>query len=59
MNNFSLEHQEQLQRLQNELDTISRKVSADEPLMKEDIKFISDIGWLSALSVSLVALTSI
>lgn len=47
--------QAKLKELQADLEKLNGKVSKHENLSAEDTKFISDLGWLSALSVSIAA----
>lgn len=50
--------QAKLKALQNDLEKLNTKISRHEKLSSEDTKFISNLGWLSALSVSVAAMVS-
>ena len=44
--------------LQAQLANINAKVNNNEPLSKEDTKFIGELGWLSALSVTIATIAA-
>ena len=50
--------QAKLTALQSDLEKLNTKISRHEKLSPEDTKFISNLGWLSALSVSVAAMVS-
>jgi len=50
--------QQNLKELQSELEKINSKINNHEKLSEEDTKFIGDLGWLSALSVTIAAIAS-
>jgi len=50
--------QAKLTVLQGDLEKLNEKISRHEKLSPEDTKFISNLGWLSALSVSVAAMVS-
>lgn len=50
--------QEKLKELQSELDVMESKIKNDEKLSREDIKFLGELGWLSAAAVTIAALAS-
>jgi uncharacterized protein YlxW (UPF0749 family) len=50
--------QTKLKELQIDLEMLNKKVNQNEELSTEDTQFISNLGWLSALSVSLAALAA-
>ena len=52
------EQQEKLQSLQADLAKLNAKVAKHEPLTSEDTKFVSSLGWLSALSVTVAAVAA-
>lgn len=47
-----------LKELQAELAKLNTKVENHEELSSEDTKFISELGWISALSVTIAAIAS-
>lgn len=49
--------QEKLKELQAELETIDSKNKSDEKLLVEDGAFISNLGWISILSVTIAGIT--
>ena len=50
--------QAKLKALQSDLEKLNAKISRHEQLSPEDTQFISNLGWLSALSVSVAALVA-
>lgn len=52
------EQQAKLKELQAELEKINSKIKNNEKLSVEDTKYIGNLGWLTALSVSIAALAS-
>jgi type II secretory pathway component PulM len=50
--------QAKLKNLQADLEKLNVKISHHEKLSTDDTKFISDLGWLSALSVSIASIAS-
>ncbi len=50
--------QKNLKELQDELEKINAKIKNHEKLSTEDTKFISELGWLSALSVTIASIAA-
>jgi len=50
--------QAKLKALQADLEKLNGKMSQHEELSSDDTKFISELGWLTALSVSIVAVAA-
>ncbi len=50
--------QAKLSKLQSDLAKLNTKISANEKLSEEDTKFIGELGWLAALSVSIAAVAA-
>jgi len=50
--------QKNLKELQSELERINSKIKNHEKLSEDDTKFIGNLGWLSALSVTIAAIAS-
>ena len=50
--------QAKLKELQSELDVMESKISHDERLSREDIKFVGELGWLSAAAVTIATIAS-
>jgi uncharacterized protein YlxW (UPF0749 family) len=50
--------QAKLQMLQADLDKLNKKINQHEKLSPEDTKFISNLGWFSALSVSVATMVA-
>ena len=50
--------QEEMNRLQEELDMLKTKVKSNEKLTNEETKFFGELGWLSALAVTIAAIAS-
>lgn len=51
-------HEEKLKELQAELAKLNTKIENHEELSKDDTKFISELGWISALSVTIATIAS-
>ena len=49
--------QERLKELHAELERIDSKFKSDEKLLVEDGVFISNLGWISILSVTIASIT--
>lgn len=47
-----------IDKLQSELATIKSKLQRKESLSEDEIKYIGQLGWLSALAVTISALAS-
>lgn len=50
--------QKNLKELQAELERINTKIKNHEKLSADDTKFIGELGWLTALSVTIAAIAS-
>lgn len=50
--------QAKLKELQAELERINAKIKNNEKLSLDDTKFIGDLGWLTALSVTIASIAS-
>ncbi|OIR18265.1 hypothetical protein GALL_15930 [mine drainage metagenome] len=50
--------QAKLKELQVELERINAKIKNHEKLSTEDTKFIGDLGWLTALSVTIASIAA-
>ena len=50
--------QKNLKELQGELERINSKIKRHEKLSEEDTKFIGELGWLSALAVTIASIAS-
>lgn len=50
--------QKNLKELQGELERINQKIKKHEKLSEEDTKFIGELGWLSALAVTIASIAS-
>ena len=50
--------QENVKHLQEEMARINEKLKKKEKLSEEDTKFVSELGWLSALAVTISALAT-
>jgi hypothetical protein len=48
--------QEKLKELQAKLEKIDSKIKSDEKLLVEDGAFISNLGWISILSVTIASI---
>ena len=53
-----LKQRENLKELEAELNRINAKINKKEELTIDDTKFIGNLGWLTALSVSIAAIAS-
>jgi hypothetical protein len=49
------EQQKNVKELQGQLSTINEKLQKKEKLSDEDVKFMSNLGWLSTLSIAIAA----
>ena len=54
--NELLAQQKNLTKLQAELEKINAKVKNKEKLSEEDTKYIGELGWLAALSVTIATI---
>jgi len=52
------EQQEKLKSLQADLAKLNAKIANHEELTPEDTKFVSSLGWLTALSVTVAAVAA-
>ena len=50
--------QTKLKGLQAELERINTKIKNNEKLSQDDTKFLGDLGWLAALSVTIASIAS-
>ena len=50
--------QEKLKSLQSDLEKLNSKINQHEKLSPEDTKFISNLGWLSALSITVASIVA-
>ena len=50
--------QAKLRELQSELDAMESKINNDQKLSREDIKFVGELGWLSAAAVTIASIAS-
>lgn len=50
--------QAKLKELQAELDVIESKIKNNEKLSENDTKFIGELGWLSALAVTIASIAA-
>ena len=50
--------QKNLKDLQGELERINSKIKKHEKLSEEDTKFIGELGWLSALAVTIASIAA-
>jgi len=50
--------QKNLKQLQSELERINSKIKNHEKLSMEDTKFIGELGWLSALAVTIASIAA-
>lgn len=48
----------QLEALKQEIATLETKIVTSKDITNEDTKFIGNLGWLTALSVSITALAA-
>ncbi|MEO6974810.1 MAG: hypothetical protein ABI144_02895 [Gallionella sp.] len=56
--NELLAQQKNLSALQTELEKINLKIKNKEKLSEEDTEYISNLGWLAALSVTIAAIAT-
>jgi hypothetical protein len=50
--------QKNLKELQAELERINSKIKNNEKLSVDDTRFIGDLGWLTALSVTIASIAA-
>jgi uncharacterized protein YlxW (UPF0749 family) len=50
--------QAEMDKLQAELDRLNTKVKSNEKLTVDETKFFGELGWLSALAVTIAAIAS-
>jgi hypothetical protein len=50
--------QAEMNKLQAELDRLNAKVNSNEKLTDDENKFFGQLGWLSALAVTIAAIAS-
>ena len=50
--------QAEMNKLQSELDRLNAKVKKNEKLSPDETKFFGELGWLSALAVTIAAIAS-
>jgi chorismate-pyruvate lyase len=50
--------QVRLKELHDDLEKLNQKIKRHENLSAEDSKFIRNLGWISALSISVAAIAS-
>ncbi|OIR03225.1 hypothetical protein GALL_147450 [mine drainage metagenome] len=53
-----LKQQGKLKELEAELNRINAKINRKEELTNDDTKFIGNLGWLAALSVSIASIAA-
>ena len=53
-----LKQQGNLKELEAELSRINAKINKKEELTNDDTKFIGNLGWLAALSVSIASIAA-
>ncbi len=53
-----LKQQGNLKELEAELNRINAKINKKEQLTNDDTKFIGNLGWLAALSVSIASIAA-
>lgn len=51
-------HQENLKKLQTELEKLSSKIETDDKLTQDEVKYIAELGWLSAAAVTIAAIAA-
>jgi len=54
---LKVEQQEKLRELRAELEEIDSKIKSDEKLLVEDGTIISNLGWISILSLTIASIT--
>jgi flagellar motility protein MotE (MotC chaperone) len=50
--------QEKLKKLQAELDRLNMKIEKNEKLTLDETKYLGELGWLSALAVTIAAIAA-
>jgi uncharacterized protein YlxW (UPF0749 family) len=50
--------QAEMNKLQAELDRLNTKIKKNEKLTPDETKFFGELGWLSALAVTIAAIAS-
>ncbi len=50
--------QEKLKELQDELAVMESKIKNNEKLSREDVKFVGELGWLSAAAVTIASIAT-
>ncbi|MGA7596134.1 MAG: hypothetical protein WCA64_13150 [Gallionella sp.] len=50
--------QQKVSELQSELNVIEKKVNNNQSLSEDDIKFVSQLGWISAAAVLVTSLAA-
>lgn len=50
--------QEKVKELKAELEALNKKIKNHEKLSTEDTKFLGELGWLTALSVTIASIAS-
>jgi uncharacterized protein YydD (DUF2326 family) len=50
--------QEKLKKLQAELDRLNMKIEKNEKLTLDETKYLGELGWLSALAVTIASIAS-
>jgi multidrug resistance efflux pump len=50
--------QEKLKKLQAELDRLNLKIEKNEKLTVDETKFFGELGWLSALAVTIASIAA-
>jgi uncharacterized protein YydD (DUF2326 family) len=50
--------QEKLKKLQAELDRLNLKIEKNEKLTLDETKYLGELGWLSALAVTIASIAA-
>jgi hypothetical protein len=50
--------QEKLKKLQDELERLNSKIEKNEKLTLDETKYLGELGWLSALAVTIASIAS-
>jgi predicted nuclease with TOPRIM domain len=50
--------QEKLKKLQSELDRLNSKIEKNEKLTLDETKYLGELGWLSALAVTIASIAA-
>lgn len=50
--------EEKVKELKAELEALNAKIKSHEKLSTEDTKFLGELGWLTALSVTIASIAS-